>query len=240
MTKEPLPAPRKRTRMRPEDRKRYVLDKAIEYFSDEGFDGGTRELAKRIGVTQALIFRYFPTKEDLINEVYREVYLSQWNDDWQALLQDDTRSMSDRLHAFYNGFTGTFSRPWMRIFFFATLRDVDIHKRYLMRVTQNLLLPICIGVRRELRINTDLPVSELELHLAWTMHGAVFHQGIREFIYGFPPPSAQNLRYHAAVRMYLADSAAQVPAEIARLHELAERGEPQPHFDPILWRLPGV
>lgn len=227
-----------RKRMRPEERKRYVLEKAIGYFSDEGFDGGTRELAKRIGVTQALIFRYFPTKEDLVNEVYREVYLSQWNDGWSSLLQESDHSMVERLHSFYEGFTGTFSRDWMRIFFFAALRDVDIHKRYLMRVTENLLLPICFGVRRELGVKTELPISELELHLAWTMHGAVFHQGIREFIYGYPPPSSPNLRYYTAVRMYLADAAQQVPAEIARLQAITERGEEPPHFDPILWRFP--
>ena len=59
-----------------------IVNEAIRYFAEVGFSGQTRELARRIGVTQSLIFRYFPTKEDLIDRVYQEGYLRRWNPYW--------------------------------------------------------------------------------------------------------------------------------------------------------------
>jgi AcrR family transcriptional regulator len=46
------------------------------------FSGSTRELAKRVGVTQALLYRHFPTKSSLIEAVYDELYVARWDADW--------------------------------------------------------------------------------------------------------------------------------------------------------------
>lgn len=41
---------------------------AIELFSQQGFDGtSTAQIAEKAGVSQATIFRYYKTKEDLLN-----------------------------------------------------------------------------------------------------------------------------------------------------------------------------
>jgi AcrR family transcriptional regulator len=94
---EALSADRHFSRMPPEARKKELLAKAIEYFSEEGFDGGTRALAKRIGITQPLIYRYFTSKEDLINEVYQAVYLAQWKDEWTELLRRRDLPLRDNI-----------------------------------------------------------------------------------------------------------------------------------------------
>src|SRR6185437_10919962 len=65
----------KQRRLSPDDRRKEFVAKAAEFFSEEGFAGGTRDLARRLGVTQPLLYRYFPSKDDLIKEVYRTVYL---------------------------------------------------------------------------------------------------------------------------------------------------------------------
>src|SRR5690242_19236259 len=49
-----------------EDRKQQILRVATELFASRGFEGATtREIAKRAKVNEAIIFRHFPTKEDL-------------------------------------------------------------------------------------------------------------------------------------------------------------------------------
>jgi AcrR family transcriptional regulator len=126
---------RRSVRMPPEARKTELLTRAIEFFSEEGFDGGTRALAQRIGITQPLIYRYFPSKEDLINEVYNAVYVSQWKDDWTTRLVDRSLPLQQRLTEFYRDYAHTiFNRTWMRIFFFAGLKGLDINTRYINRV----------------------------------------------------------------------------------------------------------
>jgi AcrR family transcriptional regulator len=192
------------SRMPPEARKKELLAKAIEYFSEEGFDGGTRELAKRIGITQPLIYRYFPSKEDLINEVYQAVYLSQWKDDWTALLRNRDLPLRERLTAFYHDYTGAiFNRAWMRIFFFAGLKGLDINTRYLNRVIDNLLIPICQEARASVGLAHDAPVAAAELDLVWLMHGAVFYQGIRRHIYQLPGEVDYDRAAATAIEMYL-------------------------------------
>jgi AcrR family transcriptional regulator len=71
----PRRARTKQKRLAPDDRRREFVAKATEFFSEEGFGGGTRALAHRLGVTQPLLYRYFPSKDDLIKEVYRTVYI---------------------------------------------------------------------------------------------------------------------------------------------------------------------
>jgi AcrR family transcriptional regulator len=48
------------------DRREQILDVATRIFARLGFQGAkTREIAQRSGVTEALVFRHFPTKEEL-------------------------------------------------------------------------------------------------------------------------------------------------------------------------------
>jgi AcrR family transcriptional regulator len=188
----------------PEARKAELLAQAIDYFSQEGFDGGTRELARRIGITQPLIYRYFPSKDDLINEVYSAVYLSQWKDAWTEGLRDRSTPLRDRLMTFYADYTATiFNRTWMRIFFFAGLKGLDINTRYIGRVVSHLLTPICREARASIGADADGPITPAEIELAWTMHGAIFYQGIREHVYGLPDRIDYAAATSAAVDMYL-------------------------------------
>src|SRR5688572_10622848 len=77
-----------RKRLDPRAREREIAEGAIRYFSEVGFGGSMRDLAKRLGISHALLFRYFPTKEALVDRVYDEVFLGRWNDEWDALLGD--------------------------------------------------------------------------------------------------------------------------------------------------------
>jgi AcrR family transcriptional regulator len=59
-------------RLRACERHRQILDAALELFSEAGFRAPTRDLARRAGVSEALIFRHFPTKEALIREILND------------------------------------------------------------------------------------------------------------------------------------------------------------------------
>lgn len=57
-------------RLNATDRRTQILAAAMDVFSERGFHGArTRDLAERAGVSEALIFRHFPTKEDLIRAI---------------------------------------------------------------------------------------------------------------------------------------------------------------------------
>jgi AcrR family transcriptional regulator len=78
----------KRRRLPSAERREEFILKAIDFFAEEGFESSTRGLARKLGVTQPLLYRYFPSKEDLISEVYDAVYVQRWQPEWGELLAD--------------------------------------------------------------------------------------------------------------------------------------------------------
>ncbi len=180
------PSP-KRRRLSYDDRRAEFVEKAIEFFAEEGFDSSTRELARRLGVTQPLLYRYFPSKEDLIAEVYETVYVQRWHPDWDAMISDRSTPLRERLIKFYAAYTDVvFQRDWMRIFLFAGLKSGAINRRYIDRVRRRILEPIV----REWRIEQGLDPGDLtdgETELAWSVHGGIYYFGVRTEIYGQKP-----------------------------------------------------
>lgn len=55
--------------------KKKTLEAAVELFSNQGYNGtSTAQIAKRAGVSQATIFKYFKTKEDLLFHIIKPVF----------------------------------------------------------------------------------------------------------------------------------------------------------------------
>lgn len=213
--------------MSPQARREQLVEKAAEFFSENGFDAGTRQLARELGVTQPLIYRYFESKEALINEVYRKVYVSQWQDRWTTDLRRRDRPMRDRLTVLYKSYApAIFNRRWMRIFFFAGLKELDINARYLALVHDRLLNPIAEEMRAELGLDSPEPITREEMELVWLMHGAVFYQGIRVHIYR----SVESVDYDFAVRvaidLYLEKAPEVLRESIARAEAAASGQAP--------------
>jgi len=204
-------------RMSPESRREQLVEKAADFFSEHGFDAGMRQMTNGLGVTQPLIYRYFSSKEELINEVYRKVYVSQWQDSWTTGLRDRSKPMSVRLAEFYASYApAIFNRRWMRILFFAGLKGLDINSRYLTRVADHLLLPITEEMRVELGIDSQIPITQMEQDLVWLMHGAVFYQGIREHIYRSVETVNHQFTSELAIASYLEKAPHIVPAAVAQ------------------------
>lgn len=173
----------KRKRLSSSERRQDFIDKAIEFFAEEGFESSTRGLAKKLGVTQPLIYRYFPSKDDLISEVYNAVYVNRWQDEWQDLLRNRAQPLQDRLNRFYKAYTDViFNRTWMRIYLFSGLKGVDINRRYMQLVRQRILEPILEEARIEFGL-PERPPKDCEVEFVWVMHSGIFYYGVRDLIY---------------------------------------------------------
>ena len=174
----------KQRRLSPEDRRKEFVAKATEFFSEEGFGGGTRALARRLGVTQPLLYRYFPSKDDLIKEVYRTVYLEPLETGWEKLLADRSRPLRDRLREFYAAYTDTiFTRKWLRIYLYSGLKGLDINRWYVGMVRDKILTRIIRECRHEAGLAVQNRPTAAELELAWVFHAGIFYYGVRKYIY---------------------------------------------------------
>ncbi len=175
-----------RKRLSSSDRRAQILEAAIKFFSEEGFDGSTRSFAKKIGITQPLIYRYFPSKDDLIREVYNSIFESRWKAEWEDLLRDRTRRINERLFDFYILYTNVvFSRDWMRIYLLSGLKGLEINRWWSQFVEVRILSVICDELRHEMGFE---PVSErapsaVELEVLWSFQGSIFYYAIRRDVY---------------------------------------------------------
>ena len=173
-------------RLTPKDREQEIIDEAVQFFAEVGFDGKTRELAKRIGITQPLLYRYFPTKDDLIERVYKEVYVNQMDPDWSLKLKDRSVPLEQRLIDYYISYAKVVHRyEWIRIYFFSGLKGNPLNRRYIRVVEEKILKPIGAEIREtcDLPSVKEVPLTPIELERIWVMHGGLFYYAVRKNIY---------------------------------------------------------
>ncbi len=175
--------PRTARRLDPQARREQILAAAVCYFAEVGLGGTTRDLARRIGITQALLYRYFASKAELLEAVFERVFLGRLSPRWNAELRDRTQPLEQRLSRFYRQYgAAIFTYEWMRIFMWAGLAGEALNRRYLSRVEDSLLAPL----RDE--ISAAGPYRSPDMEEMWALHGSIVYLGIRRFIYQLPTP----------------------------------------------------
>lgn len=196
---------RVRRRLPRKEREKLIVDEAIRFFAEVGFEGQTRALADRLGVTQPLLYRYFPDKDALIERVYREVFLNGWEPSWLDGLRDRTRPLADRLIDFYLAYTrANFSYERVRLFMFAGLKDGSIASRYMLHVRDQLFVPLCREFRAEIGLDDAPPVSLEEIEMAAGLHGAIAYVGVRRWVYDAQTPADLAPVFSELIRTYVA------------------------------------
>ncbi len=224
VTKKIVPAG---MRLDPEVRRQQILKAAISYFAEAGFGVQTRELSRRLGVSQPLLYRYFPSKQDLINAVFETVFMSQWKDEWIDELQDRNVSLRDRLLRFYLQYASATYRPeWIRIYMYAGLSDMDLNKNYLGLVRKKLLMVMCREFRQTFVTSSDdLPaISAREIELLWTLHGGMFYWAVRHNIFNMKSATPFETRTTDAIDIFLAGAKTLYPQIVANAPRTKSKG----------------
>jgi len=190
----------KRQRLAPTERRSQIIEEAVAYFSEVGVSGNTRLLARRLGVTQSLIFNYFGSKTELVEAVYNKVYLDRLSPEWPALITDRTKPLRTRMIVFYREYADAiFTYEWMRIFMYSGLAGNELNRRYLAHLSSLVLVPLLGELQHEVR-GSDKP----EMEDAWNLHGGIVYIGIRRFVYEVPCPEDPTDAIERAVDRFLA------------------------------------
>ena len=179
-------------RLSREEREQQILQKAIQLFAERGFSVSTHEIARALGITQPLLYNYFPTKEALVDRVYDEVFVRRWDPLWEDWLADRTLPLGQRLKRYLKDYARFILKSdWIRIFISAGLTREGINQRYVARLRERHFMVIARELRREYGIPEPRSEEELEdeIELIWSMHSSVFYIGMRKWIYGLPTPS---------------------------------------------------
>ncbi len=186
----------RRRRLSPDDREAQIIAGAIRFFAEVGLNGQTRALAEQLGITQPLLYQYFPSKQHLLDRIYHELFEKPWKKEWQEQLQDRSRPLRQRLIEFYTDYTATiFTYEWMRIYMFSGLAGAVPNQKYIKRVENQLLKTIYRETRAAYGVDDPdrTSISQRELELVWNLHGGIIYYGIRKYIYQLKVPSRLDL-----------------------------------------------
>ena len=173
-----------RKRMSVVDRERHIVDGSIEFFARHGFDAQMRDLAKSIGVTHALLYHYFPTKQALVDRVYLEVFEGRWKSEWEQWLDDDHLSTEDKFTLFYIDYAETvLTHDFVRILIFSGLTDQTITNRFFDLLRERLFPRLIRETRRYRAFKSRSQPSVMERELLMGLHGSIFYSGLRRWVY---------------------------------------------------------
>jgi AcrR family transcriptional regulator len=224
--KKPPPPPRiaaapptTRTRLSAGERERQIVEGAISYFSEVGFSGQTRELSKRLGITQPLLYRYFSSKQALVDRVYQTVFEGRWNPAWVTLLKDRSLPLRERLIEFYRQYSdATYQPDWIRIYIHAGLSNPALNQRYIRLISRELLPVYCRELRHFCGQNTaPAKVADEEIEFVWSLHGGIFYAAVRNQVYQIRTPVPLMAQIEIAVDNFLEGARVTYPRLLASL-----------------------
>jgi AcrR family transcriptional regulator len=203
-------------RLDPSEREAIIAREAVSFFAEHGFGGQTRELAKRLRITQPLLYRYFPSKEALIERVYQDVFVGRWKPSWEKIITDRSVPLKARLIRFYREYAEVIlTYQWIRLFMFAGLKDLGLNARYLKMLRERVFEKAIEEIRVEYgRPSTrELPITVLEIEMVWGLHAAIFYLGVRQFIYSMPLETDVDSIINAKVATFLSGIRSVLPAK---------------------------
>ena len=181
-----------RQRLQRDERERHFLDEATAFFAEVGFSGDTKTLAARLGVAQPLLYRYFANKDALIQRVFEETFLSNWNPSWQAMLTDPARDVRGRLLDFHADFARVhLTRHRVRLSLFFALRGWDM-TTYFRLMRREVYVPIAANLRAHAGgpDPREVALRDPEVEFAKSVVEKIQYYGIRKWVYEIPslPP----------------------------------------------------
>jgi AcrR family transcriptional regulator len=206
-----------------DERRAQILDKAIGFFSEYGLTGQTRHLAAACGVSQRLLYRYFPNKAALLDDVYREAIAKPFDEGWLDAFHLPDAPLRDRLIGFYTRYAGTvLTRRWLRLFLYSSLGDNPMARVYDDTVVRHILDVVIETAARDLGLALPRRAADRR-RLAWSLHGAVVMSGVRVHVYGISSETLWRREIAVFVDGFIAALPALCAEQDAGLPAVAQR-----------------
>lgn len=180
---------KKRTRLKGKERREQILRAATEVFSTYGFHGSSiRRLAQAAGVSEAMIYRHFPSKEALYDAILEKrlersvpLYLSA-----QAAEAGQDREVLET-------FVGNYLREqrrdisFMRMLLFSALEDHELAHKFVGKPLQDYFLFLASYFEKRMKegvmktMDPQVPARLLMgmVHFLALLHGIYKDPGIQ-------------------------------------------------------------
>ena len=149
-------------RLSQEERRNQIIEVAIALFAGKGFKGATtRAIAKAAGVSEAIIFRHFATKEDLYDAIIAYT-LDKRRMLWE---QEESPQDSQDLEALLKNFAHAYIQrnrqdpTFIRLMMYSALEDHKFRERFFEINRSPLMKAIRLAIERGIAEGKYRPVD---------------------------------------------------------------------------------
>ncbi|MBP1720071.1 MAG: putative Transcriptional regulator acrR [Deltaproteobacteria bacterium] len=171
-------------RMSAKGRREQILEGAWSLFAQKGFRGTTtREIAKRLGISEALMFKYFPTKAAL----YRAIIQKRMHGTEEMLFPKEAIDSKDDRQVFKSILSyllrkNTADPTFMRLLLYSALEGHDLSKMFFENHAMDHTKLLARYIQRRIREDGFRKVDPLLTARAFI--GMAIHYVMSQEIYG--------------------------------------------------------
>lgn len=179
-----VPAPGKR--MSAENRRRQIARVAMRLFAQKGFTGTTtKEIAGQAGISEAIIFRHFATKQELYAAILDEKSIENEQDAFWLIMRDLASRKDDQ--AFFQTLAQRIldrhrqDNTFMRLMLFSGLEGHELSEMFFSTHVQEVYSFLCGYIQQRIEEGAFQAVDPLLAARAFM--GMAIHQSLTEQLF---------------------------------------------------------
>lgn len=154
----------------PEDRRREILDTAMELFAEKGFEGvSMRDIARSMGTAPGLVYHYFDSKQTLLDEAI-DCYVEECTEGFVGLLRSTDLGFREKVDALYDGMGD--ERLQRHSDFFHRQGNEGFHRQLSLRMCEH-VQPHMAAALEWARRSEGLAVRDPETLASFLLHGHI-------------------------------------------------------------------
>ena len=153
------------------ERKKEIIKAAMQLFSEKGYaQTSMRDIARTMGVSLGLCYRYFDSKQILFNTAF-DLYIEECCNSYLAILHDSTITIKDKIDALFTSIGDEHSN--MQYYdFFHRVENEELHEQLSIKLCKYMYPHLLEAVKKAIAAK-EIYIENPEALISFIIYGQV-------------------------------------------------------------------
>lgn len=153
------------------ERKKEIIKAAMQLFSEKGYaQTSMRDIARTMGVSLGLCYRYFDSKQILFNTAI-DLYIEECCNSYLAILRDSTITIKDKIDALFTSIGDEHSN--MQYYdFFHRVENEELHEQLSIKLCKYMYPHLLEAVKKAIAAK-EIYIENPEALISFIIYGQV-------------------------------------------------------------------
>ena len=153
------------------ERKKEIIKAAMQLFSEKGYaQTSMRDIARTMGVSLGLCYRYFDSKQILFNTAI-DLYIEECYNSYLAILHDSTITIKDKIDALFTSIGDEHSN--MQYYdFFHRVENEELHEQLSIKLCKYMYPHLLEAVKKAIAAK-EIYIENPEALISFIIYGQV-------------------------------------------------------------------